>query len=370
MRTLWLAPALWLLVGQAMGPAAAGALTAEQEMELKMFTGQLADAARSVKTKAEAAELLLARRYPEAAEALRKFLEDASNRPAQIAVAEAIARGGAESQAFIEPLLAMLTGAEPTVRAPAARALVTYKDQAVTAKLIAIALDRSGDQAVRLVTISALQRVLDRQAVDALVRLVGDRDTAIRNAAADSLAKLTNIRTFGGSPGKWRKWWANSKNKPASEWLADLAESLGREKARLEDENTKLRQRLATAMMDFYAATAIAQQDKLLADFLKDPLADVRLVGVNLAARKVSTNGKVTDELRAQVRAMLTDEDPRVRRVTALLAANVGDPNAVDVLLARLKVEEVPEVKQGLLTALGQVPDARALKPILAEVLS
>jgi len=370
LRTLWLTVGLWLPVGEALGPAAAQGLTAEQELELKMFTGQLADPARSAKTKAEAAELLLARRYPEAAEALRKFLEDASNRPAQIAVAEAIARAGGGTQEFIEPLLAMLTGSEPTVRAPAARALVTYKNQGVTTKLIAVATDRKGDQAVRLVTISALQRVLDKQAVDALVRLVGERNVAIRNAAAESLAKLTNIRTFGSSAAKWRKWWAKSKNKPASEWLADLAESLGREKARLEDENAKLRQRLAKAMMDYYAATAAAQQEKLLLDFLRDPLADVRLVGVNLASRKVAANGSATDEFRAQVRAMLGDEDPRVRGATAGLAANVGDPNAVNVLLARLKVEEAAEVKQELLTALGQLPDDKALGPIRSEVLS
>ena len=204
----------------ALNPAVGG-LTPGQELELQMFTGQLADATRSAKTKAEAAELLLTRPYPGAAETLRKLLEDASNRPAQIAVAGAIARQGTESKVFIEPLLGMLTGAEATVRASAARALVTYKDATVTERLIAIAVDRKADQAVRLVIIDALQRVLDKQAVDALVRLVGDRDTIIRNAAGDSLAKLTNIRTFGNSPMRWRRWWSRNKDKPASAWLAE-----------------------------------------------------------------------------------------------------------------------------------------------------
>ena len=370
LRTLSMAAKAWLLAGGLLVPAAAAPLTSEQELELKMFTSQLADPSRSAKTKAEAAELLLTRRYPQAAESLKKFLKDPANRPAQIAVAEAVARQGAESKAFIEPLLAMLAGSEPTVRGPAARALVTYKNGGVIEKLIAIAKDRKSDQPVRLVTISALQRVLDKESVDALVQLVGDRDTAIRKAAAESLAKLTNIRTFDGSPSKWRRWWSRNKNKRASEWLADLAESLGREKARLEDENAKLRQRLATAMMEYYAATAAAGQDKLLLGFLKDSLPDVRLVGVKLAARKVAANGKVTEEFRAHVRTMLADEDPRVRRSTAMLMANVGDPNAVDFLLGRLKAEESPEVKQGLLTALGQFPDAKALGPILSEVLS
>ena len=369
-RTLWLAWACWLLAGGGTASAAPRPLSAQQELELKLFSGQLADAARSAKTKAEAAEMLLSRPYPEAAEALRKFLSDASNHPAQVAVAEAVAKKGGGSPTFVEPLLAMLTGVEPLVRGPAARALVTYKNHGAIEKLIAIAKDAKADKAVRIVTISALQRVLDKQAVDALVRLVSDRDTAIRAAAGEALAMLTNIRAFGTSPDRWRRWWAESKNKPASAWLADLAENLAREKARLEDENAKLRQRLATAMMDVYEATAAAQKGKLLLSALKDPLPDVRLVGVTLANRKVATNGGADAELRTQVRTMLADEDPRVRQAAALLEANVGDPNAVGELLGRLKIEEVPKVKQGLLTALGQLRDPKTIGPILAEVLS
>jgi HEAT repeat protein len=348
--------------------AAGTGLTAEQELELRMFTGQLADASRAAKTKAEAAELLLSRSYPQAAEALRKFLEDPSNRMGQIAVAEAIASRGTERQMFVEPLVGMLTGAEPSVRAAAARALAAYKTGGVSDKLLAIAGDEKADKTVRLVTISALQRVLDRQAVDVLIQLVDNQDLAIRNAAAESLAKLTNIRDFAGDPKKWKKWWSQNKTKPASAWLADLAESLAREKTRLEDENTELKTRLAAAMTDYYAATPAAMQDKLLIGFLKDPLPDVRLVGVRLTDRRVSTSGEVPEEIRAQLCAMLADDDSRIRRSTALLEANLGDPNAADLLLGRLKVEEIPEVKQGLLTAVGQLKDPKVVGPVLKEV--
>jgi len=348
--------------------AAGTGLTAEQELELRMFTGQLADASRAAKTKAEAAELLLSRSYPQAAEALRKFLEDPSNRMGQIAVAEAIASRGTERQMFVEPLVGMLTGAEPSVRAAAARALAAYKTGGVSDKLLAIAGDEKADKTVRLVTISALQRVLDRQAVDALIQLVDNHDQAIRSAAAESLAKLTNIRAFAGDPRKWKKWWLQNKTKPASAWLADLAESLAREKTRLEDENTELRTRLAAAMTDYYAATPAATQDKLLIGFLKDPLPDVRLVGVRLTDRRASTSGELPDEIRAQLCAMLADDDSRIRRATALLEANLGDPNAAELLLGRLKVEEMPEVKQGLLAAVGQLKDPKVVGPVLKEV--
>jgi HEAT repeat protein/flagellar biosynthesis/type III secretory pathway protein FliH len=360
---------LWLAASAALAAAAAGAgLTAEQELELRMFTGQLADPSRAAKTKAEAAELLLSRSYPQAADALRKFLDDPANRMGQTAVAEAIASRGTEQQMFVEPLVAMLTGTEPSVRLPAARALAAYRTGGVSDKLLAIAQDEKMDKTVRLVTISALQRVLDRQAVDVLIQLVDNHDLAIRNAAGESLAKLTNIRAFAGDPRKWRKWWSQNKTKPASAWLADLAESLAREKARLEEENTELRARLAAAMTDYYGATAPAMQDKMLIGFLKDPLPDVRLVGVRLTDRRVSTSGDVPEDIRAQLCAMLADDDSRIRRSTALLEANLGDPNAADLLLGRLKVEEIPEVKQGLLTAVGQLKDPKVVGPILKEV--
>ena len=361
----------WGLILALASPVIARPLTPGEELELKNFTSQLADPARSAKTKMEAAELLLTRQYPEAAETLRKFLGDAGNRPAQIAVAEAVARQGGGHAAFIEPLLAMLTGTEPSVRQPAARALVTYRDEAVTAKLIAIATDRAADKTARLATIGAIQRVLDKQAVDALVRLVGDRDEAIRTAAADSLAKLTNIRTFGASSARWRRWWSRNKDKPASAWLADLAESLGRDNARLEAEVQTLRERLAKATTDLYSATAPAEQVRLLTDILKDPLPELRRVGLTLAGRRVHASGAPPPaELQAQIRRMLDDEDPGVQREAALLEANIGDPNAVDELLRRLTGTTPPEVKEALLTALGQLRSPKALGPILVEVQS
>lgn len=350
--------------------AASKPLTADQEMELKTFAAQLAEPGRSAKTKIEAAELLLTRSYPQAAKTLEDFLADATNRPARIAIARAIARVGGGRKEFIAPLTAMLTGEDAAVRAPAARALATYKNHGVTDKLIRIAMDPKRDQAVRLTTIGALQRVLDKLAVDALVRLLDDRDEAIRTAAAQALAKLTNIRAFGTSRRQWRTWWDKNKLKPRSEWLVDLADSLARSKAVLEADNARLRDRLVRAMEDLYAATALARRDALLIGFLKDPVADVRLAGLRLVERKLAAAEKVAAQVRLQVAAMLPDADPRVRKSSALLAANLANPDAGKALLVRLKAETAPQVREALLTALGQLQDPAALGPILAECRS
>lgn len=361
------------------GTAAAGAfaqgpttrpLTAAEEMELKTFQGQLAEPARDPKTKLDAAGLLLSRTYFQAAIILKDFLADNTNRPAQIAVAEAVARGGGDQALFIDPLLALLTGPEATVREPAGRALASYKTGGVTGKLIEIAVDRKRDRAVRLVTVASLQRILDKQVVDALVGLLDDADAAIRQAAADALVQLTNIRAFGNNRSMWKEWWRQNMNKDRSQWLADLADSLGQAKAALEAENSRLRTRLAKSMMDLFADTPAAQRDGRLMSYLKDPLEDVRLVGLELLNRNLAGGASVPADLRTQVRAMIADEDSHVRQESAKLLAALGDGEALKVLLDRLKVENIPAVRVGVLVALGHLQDVKALPVVLAELQS
>lgn len=350
--------------GQTPGKALSGA----EELELKTLAGQLTDPTRDAKTKMEASELLLNRSYDQATDALKLFLSDSQNRPAQIAVAEAVAKFGEGRAEFIEPLMTMLTGDEATVRGPAARALAVYKNNGVIGRLVEIAQDRKRDQAVRLEVINALQRVLDKAAVDALVQLLDDPEATVVSASAESLAKLTNIRAFGADRQQWRNWWQKNSNKPRSEWLADLADSLGRSKTALEGENAKLRDRLAKAMEDLYTSTPAAQRDAMVITFLKDPLTDVRLVGVRLVGRKLTTGDKVSPEIRAQVRSMLGDLEIRVRKEAAVLASTLGDAEAAGALQDRLKTEDSPEVRKAVLTALGQLGDPNALPAVLAEI--
>jgi len=349
-------------------------------MELKTLTGQLADESRSAKTRLEAAAILLSRPYPQAARALKGFLVDSANRSAQIAVAEAVAQHGGGSEVFIKPLMEMLTGREPTVRPPAVRALVTYKDQKVIEGLISVARDVRRDKLVRLVVIAGLQRVPDKSAVNALVSLLDDSAPAIRDAAADALTKLTNIRFFGTDRAQWKRWWARNKSKDRSEWLSDLAEGLSRARAALETDNARLRGRLARAMGDLYTATPAAQREAMLLSFLKDPLGDVRLVGISLAGREVDAGRQCSQEVRSQVRAILGDSHRDVRQAAAMLLARLPDgpgpgapgvrDEAMPALLRRLEVEDVPAVREAVLMALGQLAELGSLPAVLAEIPS
>lgn len=346
------------------------ALTSAEELELRTLTGQLADTSRALKTRMEAAELLLSRTYPQAADALMGFLADATNRASQIAVAEAIAKRGDGRSEFIEPLMAMLTGEESSVRAAAARALSVYRNDGVTDRLIAIAQDGKRPAAVRVEVIASLPRALEQKVAGALVGLLEDRDPAVASAAGDALGRLANIRTFGADAARWRAWWNQNKDKPRSQWLAELATSLSRSQAELEAENARICERLAKATEDLYAAAQPAQRDAMLLGLLRDPMGDVRLVGLRLVEGRLSSSAKVPPDVRAQAKAMLADADGRVRQKAALLLAALGEPDAGKVLLDRLAVEESPEVRIAVLTALGQLADPAALPVVLREIRS
>jgi len=348
------------------GPAGGKALSGAEQTLFKIWTEQLSDAARSAKTKIEAAEGLLTRTYPQAAEALTEFLEKDANRPAQIAVAEAVARQGGGADSFIDPLMAMLTGGEPSVRAPAARALATYKDLGVPDRLVTVALDRKKDRAVRLACLIALERMLDKKAVDGLVRLLDDHDLTVRKAAAESLAHMTNVRAMDRM--EWKRWWRKNKNKGREEWLADLTESLAQRKLELEAENARLRKQLASTMRELYAATPSVRQDSLLRRILNDPLADVRLVGADLVDRRIAENAPVSPEVRGEIRSMLSDEAAEVRQAAATVVAHLGDADSLKVLLARLDLEQVPETAAAVLKALGQLRDPQALPAVLKHI--
>lgn len=344
---------------------AAVAPAPDPNLELQTLRGQLGDADREIKTRIEAAQILLARATPEADAIVLAFLNESKNPAAQMAVAEAIANRKDDREAFSKPLLAMLTGTEPTVRASAARALAAGRNRSTLGKLTALALEAKHDPAVRLVVVQALQRVPEREAVETLVRLLRDGDDALRSAAADSLAKLTNLRSYGADPQAWDAWWAKHKDKKPLEWYSTLAEGLIQSNSVLETENVRLRERLGKAMTDLYAATFPAQRDEMLLRLLKDPLVDVRLAATTITAKRLDAEGTLPEEIRAQVRLLLLDEDPEVRKSAAMLTAHLSDPGALDTLLECLKTEELPTVRQGLLRAMGQMRDPKAVPAII-----
>ncbi len=346
----------------------ATSLPMDQELTLQTLKRQLGDPKRTPETRLDAARLLLTRTYPQAMGVLRQFLADPSNIGAQQAIAEAIAEDGGGRKEFIQPLLAMLTGDEPLVRSAAARALVTYQGFGVTDRLIGVARNPAVDRSVRRVTIEALQRIIDKRCIEVLIELLSDPDPAIRSTAAESLRRMTSIRSFGSSRSMWEAWFARHRDMDDLAWLRDMNDGLTRGKMVLERENALLRARLIESMESLYNSTPKTQRSDILLGFLNDDLPDVRLLGETLTDRMIAGNQEIPPEVRQRVRLMLFDDDPRVRESAAVLEANLADAKTPGLLLGRLRSEQIPDVRVGLLKALGRLASLEAVPALLTEI--
>lgn len=345
-------------------------LTPDQELTLQTLKRQISDPRRAPETRLEAARVLLTKPYPQAARALRQFLSDSSNVAAQQAVAEAIAEDGGGKKEFIAPLMAMLTGEEPLVRSSAARALATYRDYGVPERLIAVANNPVLDRNIRRVAIEALRRVVTRSCLQALIALLSDPDPSIRSTAADSLQRMTDLRRFGSSPTMWEEWFARHREEDESVWLRDMNDRITQAKLSLERENALLRARLIEALEAQYHATARPQRTEILLAFLNDSVAEVRLLGATLTDRMVAANQEIPPEVRQRIRLMLFDDDPRVREQAAALEASLADARTAGLLLGRLRAEAIPDVRVGLLKAMGRLASPRVVSALLREIRS
>lgn len=351
-----------------LGQTSPSGLSSVQQQELKIWTEQLSAAETPARIRQQAANLLLSRSYPQATEALLGLLTAEDHQPAKIAIAKAIAAGDGARKEFIEPLMAMLAGPEPEVRAAAGEALLTYRDDGVIERMIAVMRDGERDRAVRLDTMRALDGVLDKRVVGALVELLGAEDAEVAAAALETLPKLTKI--YGYSPQQWRFWWRQNQRKPLSEMLKEWAEKIAKRSRELEDENAQLRSRLVEATEKLYDATPAEKRDARLAEYLDDPLAEVRAVGLKLLDASLARREKVGKPLQDKARQLLDDPSALVRSRAAALAVKLAGAEAGAALLARLETESVPEVRQALLKALAHARLPEALPAVLDELAS
>ncbi|NBB94371.1 MAG: hypothetical protein GVY16_01340 [Planctomycetes bacterium] len=365
---------LLIVVGLVVGSCAPGEeglpLTAAQKLHLQTLRRQLTAAQRQPQTREEAARLLLSEPYPQATQALLDVLTDASLPAAQIAVANAVADAGNAPTSFVAPLLDMLTGETATLRAAAARALVTYQNHGVTDRLIRIARDRNRPTDVRLAVIESLRRIIAKPSIRALIDLLGEASPEIRAAAAESLARLTNIRSYGEDRDLWEVWWARNRDTTRAEWLAELAESLSRAQMALESENRQLRERLVGVMTDLYNLSPKTRRPAMLLDMYASPVGDIRLLAGRLADKMIATSEPINPEIRQRIRSTLDDSDPRVRELAAILEASLPDETTPQLLMTRLDEEESPLVRAGILRALGQLRTTQAIPAILRKLSS
>ncbi len=333
-----------------------------------VLLAKLNDKSVSDAEKAIAAAELVSMPRPKGPDAVLGVLKS-GNPAAMRAVMGAIVSTGRVDDSYIKPLAGVLVGKDQTLRLPAALALAAFDQRITTEYLITISLERRNARDIRLTAIKALGRIISKYSVDVLVHLMADRDAAICSAAGKSMAALTGRKSFKTDFAAARAWWIKNRGQ-GNEWTIALTRGLTDANNALGEENDMLRSRLLRAIREMYGVTAADRREELAISLLKDPLADVRLAGANVVEMRISSGEKMSPPLKAALADLLADDDSRVRRSVALLVAHDSDSNALAKLMGQMRREDVLEVKEGILVALGQIGSSQALGVVLKEIPS
>ncbi len=298
----------------------------------------------------------------EAVGRLVDVLTNSKDVAAKLAVSDAVAEFRHPPVALVAPLITALNDDKPELVSAALSALRGFDNGTVIEQLEAAALDTKSETSRRTVAIRAMGELGGEiRAIAALTRIVGGGDAALRDAALAALRQATG-EVFADAAAV-AVWWEKTKATSETDWLRQRNHRLYRRIGELEVVNGGIGKRLVDALRDLHVRTPEAERPKLLLGFLRDPLAAVRGLGLDLINVRITDRKGVGAEIKAQLGKMIADADVVVR---GRVANVVGDlrlkkSGEVDTLLSALGQEQDSGVRQAQLKALAQLDDARSI---------
>ena len=335
------------------------------QRDLETLRAVLEDRNAPATQRDQAAQRLVSRSSADADAILLRALLNFSDREGQLAVARALAAGTAASPQFIQPL-GNLLGNDRELTAAAALALAVHKSSPLARdRLVQFANNLSQQNPSRAAVIRALGRFFDRAVAEQLVNLLNDRSADIRNAAADALTEMTGIRQYGRDVQSWRTWWESARGKSDLEWYQDLLRYAAQRGDSLHNQLEALRRETEQLQRAVLAQAPPADRQRLMLTWLKADSDILRAMTVQMIYSTLPFQPKLAPEVLQTLRGMVGDSSPEVRERVARTLTAANDPLAAEALLAQLPQEQVPEVRAAIASALGSIPSAGVVDPLL-----
>jgi HEAT repeat protein len=292
---------------------------------------------------------------PAARALVSRGLAKNSSPEGRIALMGAIASASAPDINWIDPLGSLLGNNVSQTRA-AAQALANYRGNDHAFALMRDFADSPANPtAPREDTIRAMGTLIDKEPAQWLVNVVGNAaaNALIRDAAADALTEMSG-HTFGTNGKKWQQWFATAAGKTPEQFHALLLEGRGREAAQLR----QLKDAAAALLRDFYSnAPDDARKSEIVLKYLGSDSPVIRLAAVDLVNKNIVLHPPA-QEVKDRLVEMIGDGDEAVRQrvIDGLRDSTRHDdyPKLLDKLIQRLAVENSPQVKIKIATAIGK----------------
>jgi len=346
-------------------------LTGEDQRRFRQFADLLLEP-NPPKARRTGARELINSPWPQAIEILVSALQNDKDPPAQMAVIDVIAEAREPSRLFIEPLITLLGNKDEKMREGAAAALSTYKDVGVIDRLSRLARGAgqpAPDLSARSAAIRALSQMSEsREAMDALVSLLGDGNPEVQTKAAQAIREACGVELDGDIPSITRWWQANRDRSPLDR-LRDRLRVLVKQNRQLQKDLEGAQAILVSTLRDLYLLKPDAQKPDTLLEYLRHPLEDVRLLGLDLVGAMLTDRKPVPESVLRQLRTMVPDVNPKVRQKVVLTLRDLRAETDANLILAQYRQETDGAVRAAMLNALGRLRNPDAID-VMIEALS
>lgn len=252
--------------------------------------------------------------------------------------------------AFLDPLLGLLSTGEAETARLAADALLFFRFDDISERLDTLSHDSSADKRVRYNAIYALQIRPEPQALRILIKLMDEADADVVRVVETALQEV-----FGMPVGTPRLAWEQILDDLKQKSPDDIRrERLLRQEMKLREvqaERDRWQKLYLAALDKHYETGDEVGRNALILDRLESELPPVRLWALDKIDR-YPVNGQAA--LRDKLLLMLADESRLVRLKTAKVLNNMSALNPAERLLERFAAEKDAEVALAMFEALGE----------------
>lgn len=360
----------------------------EHLMQLANCRSGILDPNARAKDRRRWIETLLAFDTVQARALVVELLQSKASPPAaRQSLCEVIADSGRRSPqrvdpTFIEPLIILLSADAEDLRSAAARALADFPGTEVPARLGAIAGSDAEPLATRLAAIDALAaKVSRRGVVQELIELLSAGEPEITSRAITALEPAAR-EPIGADIERWRKWWSTKAEISEEQWLADRldmytdryrehSEGYAAFKLEARQREEALASRLAALHRELFRGLTAEQREAKLAEWLGDPLPEVRQSALKIIQARIADEGTGPDSTVLTALLQLLDSDsPDMRREVVVIVQNLRDPTVVQAVLTRLDKEADSSTRLAIFRALGKLKSPAAIPALIREIQS
>ena len=260
---------------------------------------------------------------------------------------------------FIPPLLQGLNSDSLTIRQAAMEALAAQEPKTITRWMVGMAEDSGASLHARQAAVGVLGRAQHKPAMLALLKLMQNDSTAIRQAAATSLQEISG-QSLGLDASAWQSWWQPYKDMSDESWLVSRTALLTDRSRRLNDELQRTETALLTAQQLLYSKVPPTDRLTFLQAMAQSEFPVLRSQTVQWIGDALKESAG--PELKAQTDLLLQlsrDGNEGVQRQAVLTLEKADDPSVIDRLLDLL-ASGTPQIRSAAARSLARFGGAKS----------